>query len=174
MYYFAYGSCMRSKDFCRTMDGYGKKEYYQMLGKARLDNYRLAFNAYSSVRHGGVLDIEMYNGKQVIGILYELSDEAMKRVDIREGSKYKRILVKVSFGKQEIQAYTYVIKEKLPVRTNVEYSMIVYYAMREHHFPQEYIDDFVKLVRVSIYGSEENYFRYKAAKNKYELNERVL
>ena len=157
---------MNKKDFHRTMVIDGNAMKYRVLGTAQIDGYRLAFNAYSCIRQGGVLDIEKYGEKCVIGILYELSEEAIKKLDIREGSKYKRIQVEVRVGNQKIKAYTYIIKEKIKTRANVKYSGIVYHAMLENSFPQQYIDEFVKMVRISIYGSEENYFEYKANQKK--------
>lgn len=164
MFYFAYGSCMNEEDFHRTMIKKGRVLPYRKIGKACLDHYKLAYNAYSYVRQGGVLDIEPYKGKQVIGILYELSREALEQVDKREGSQYKRIIVDVQIGTTKLQAYTYVIRKKQSTEASIKYSGIVYHAMLEHSFPTEYINEFVSLVRVSAYGSEEKYFKYKEKK----------
>lgn len=157
---------MNKKDFQRSMVINGRVLDYHCLGMAKVENYQLAYNAYSTYRNGGVLDIEKCNGKQVIGVLYELTSEALMAIDKREGSKYKRIFIDVCIANKMVKAYTYVIKEKVTTKANVEYSGIVYHAMLEHKFPKAYIDDFVKIVRVSIYGSEENYFKYKTEKLK--------
>lgn len=166
MYYFAYGSCMHKQDFNRTMVSLGKVLYHEVLGVARLENYRLAYNAYSESRHGGVLDVERCQGKYVIGILYKLSSEALLKVDKREGKKYKRIIVKVALGNQIIEAYTYVVDDKKVTKADIRYSGIVYHAMLDYKFPNEYVRDYIRLVRESVYGSEENYFIYKAKKEK--------
>lgn len=157
---------MNSKDFYRTMVYEGKCLKYCLCGIAQLNDYKLAYNAYSETRQGGVLDVEQCSGEKVLGILYELSDEALKRLDIREGSKYERIQVEVNFRNTKIQAYTYVIRKKQITKANISYSGLVYHAMLEHGFPREYIDEYVKIVRISVYGSEDNYFVYKANKEK--------
>ena len=160
MYYFAYGSCMNKKDFERTLS----RISYRILGRGMLNNYKLAYNAYSSSRNGGVLDIEESNGHYVVGVLYELPEEAIRQIDQREGIKYKRIVITVECEGKVFQAFTYVIKEKTPTRANISYSGIVYYAMLDNKFPEAHINDFIRLVRISAYGSEEAYFNYKAAK----------
>lgn len=157
---------MNSRDFLRTMRINGKMLRHRMIGKAKLADYKLAYNAYSTVRQGGVLDIEQCEGNHVIGILYDLSEEALRRVDIREGSLYERIIVEVNIDNRKVRAYTYIVKKKMKTKANIEYSGIVYKAMIEHEFPIEYVNDFVKTVRVSAYGSEENYFKYKEMKRK--------
>jgi predicted transcriptional regulator len=157
---------MNSQDFHRTMIINGRVLKYRLLGRAILDNYKLAYNAYSNVRQGGVLDIEKCEGNQVMGILYDLSDEGLKRVDIREGSLYERIVVEVNLDNKKVRAYTYMVKQKSRTKANIKYSGIVYRAMLEYKFTQKYIDDFVKLVRISAYGSEENYFKYKENREK--------
>lgn len=159
MFYFAYGSCMNQKDFERTLVNYKK------YGKAVLNNYKLAYNAYSYSRNGGVLDIEENITSQVIGILYEISEESLRKIDLREGKKYKRIVIEVICKEKKYQAFTYVIKEKVSTKANIAYSGIVYHAMLENKFPKDYIDNYIRLVRISAYGSEEEYFKYKKMKN---------
>lgn len=155
-YYFAYGSCMDKNDFHRSMG----KTSYEEVGIAKLDEYKLEFNGFSSGRNGGVLDVEESEFDHVIGVLYRVSDEALIKVDVREGTMYMRIMVMVECNGAMVKAYTYTIKEKKKTKASREYSILVYKTMKQRAFPEDYIEQYVKLTRISLYGSEMAYYKH--------------
>ncbi|NJN61549.1 MAG: gamma-glutamylcyclotransferase [Coleofasciculaceae cyanobacterium RL_1_1] len=80
-YYFAYGSCMCPVDLQRTL-GENTRDY--VIGTARLDHYRLAFNRRAQHRDCGVLDIVADRSSHVEGVLYRLPWRLSDRLDERE------------------------------------------------------------------------------------------
>lgn len=107
MWYFAYGSNLNVRavaDWCRH---HGHRAPAMRGGKpAVLDNYRLGFPIYSDYWGGGTADIVYDPGKYVMGVLFDLNDTDLARLDQkvdrrldgagREVGLYKRIEVKVS------------------------------------------------------------------------------
>jgi gamma-glutamylcyclotransferase (GGCT)/AIG2-like uncharacterized protein YtfP len=107
--YFAYGSCMSERDFRRTVP------HFEVMGRAVLDDYRLAFTRYSSGRQGGVADIVPSPGDRVEGVLYKISSRYVKDLDWREGvpaGVYRREYIDVQHNGQLVSALTYVVVEK--------------------------------------------------------------
>lgn len=123
MLYFAYGSNMHStqiRERCPSA---------KLIGKARLDNYRLAFTR-KSVKNWpgcGVADVLPAQGKFVWGALFEIADQDIPALDKMEGYRpgratnaYKRIAVTVLKDGDpagETSAQTYVVCE--PVEPNL-------------------------------------------------------
>ncbi len=62
-----------------------KGTQFRELGIASLQGYRLAFTRYASSRNGGVLDMIRSPGDQVIGVLYEISEDGWDALRCREG-----------------------------------------------------------------------------------------
>jgi len=62
---------------------------------ASLHNYRLVFVGWSRKRRGGVASIRLFRGEKVLGAIYEVSEECLRRLDRFEGSDYSRLNVKV-------------------------------------------------------------------------------
>jgi cation transport regulator ChaC len=143
IYYFAYGSCMDERSFAGTV-GYGN---YQILGRAILSDYRLAFNLYSDYRKGGVADIVPDKGKVVEGILYHLRPEALVPLDEREGvaiGLYRRMNVMVSWEHKRVEAFTYTVvnKELKDLAPSKEYAQLIYNGVKRFlsdHYKEELV-----------------------------------
>ncbi|NNV05092.1 gamma-glutamylcyclotransferase [Geobacillus sp. C56-T2] len=107
--YFAYGSCMSERDFRPTVP------HFEVMGRAVLDDYRLAFTRYSCRREGGVADIVPSPGDRVEGVLYKIPEHYVANLDRREGvpaGVYRREYVDVQFHGQFVPALTYVVVDK--------------------------------------------------------------
>jgi len=122
----------------------------RFVGLAMKRGCKLAFTHTN--RHGvGVSDIiESGHEDYVIGVLYEIPNEKMPRLDQIEGvnsGAYKRVddftVTKLDaslkdVGEQiEVSAYTVVKKEERP-RTNSEYANHILEGIREHRMGGEY------------------------------------
>lgn len=163
--YFAYGSCMNEADFRRSLQRAGLEKDYIILGVTKLSDYRLAFTRYSYGREGGVLDMLPSPGDYVLGIVYEVTDRALKEIDRREGvyvGAYYRDTVQIQVGDEVVEAYTYFVKDKLEkeIPPSEEYQNIVYEAMKQASFPDEYIKkyflDHIKIINGEVIN-KENY-----------------
>jgi len=143
--YFAYGSNMNEDEL--------KKWGITIIDrkKALLHNYTVALNRYSKNRQGGVLDIIPSQGSIVEGVLYELSDEAKRKVERKEGVtigayKEKHIDVEVD-GRIVKNAITYVVckKEDSPSASE-EYKKRVLKGAKDHDLSDRYIEELKKIL----------------------------
>jgi gamma-glutamylcyclotransferase len=105
VYYFAYASNLNQKQM---------KERCPQARPASivtLHHYKLAFSGWSRKWRGGVATIQPFRGERVLGAIYELSEEDMRRLDKYEDcpATYSRIKVGVNndFG-ELIEAETYI------------------------------------------------------------------
>jgi gamma-glutamylcyclotransferase len=120
MLYFAYGSNLDATQMrLRCPEA-------RHVGKARVDDYRFCFPVWSRIRQSGLISIEPSAGDRVWGVLYELPDGDLPRLDHREGydpdrsasrNAFNRVGVKVSrrHGKTA-QAETYVARPAMEPR----------------------------------------------------------
>ncbi len=111
VYYFAYGSCMSPQDFARTVPD------FNIVGRAVLPGYRLAFTHYSEGRMGGVADVVEAPDEEVEGVLYQFPSAYLERLDDREGVSegfYRRMEVTVQMDGSEQTAWTYTVVDKAP------------------------------------------------------------
>jgi hypothetical protein len=120
MWYFAYGSNLNARavnEWCRL---HGRPGIVLQGGKpAVLDNYRLGFPIFCEYWGGGIADIVYGPGKYVMGVLFDLTEEALELLDRKVGREvdalgkeigtYERAEVKVSpLGRGEpTRAVTY-------------------------------------------------------------------
>lgn len=111
--YFAYGSCTNIKDFEKTLEKAGCKDKYRLIGVGRLEGYRLAFTRLRN-DGSGALDIIKSKGEYVLGLVYEIPEEAVDAIDEREGSPlcYKKDNVKVTLLNSETEVFTYFVVDK--------------------------------------------------------------
>lgn len=114
-YYFAYGSCMCPVDLQRTL-GESTRDY--VIGTARLDHYRLAFNRRARHRDSGVLDIVTDRSSHVEGVLYRLPWRLSDLLDEREEIPirgYQRDMITVTCRDRiYTDVRTYSVVDKLP------------------------------------------------------------
>ena len=102
MYYFAYGSNLNRKQMLeRCPDS-------KPLFVATLPNYKRVFVGWSRQWHGGVVSIRSYRGEKVVGAIYEVSEQCLKRLDKYEAS-YSRLKVTVFDEDSEpVETITYI------------------------------------------------------------------
>ena len=136
--YFAYGSNLdlaQMKIRCPSSE---------LISKGSLSGYRLTFNRYSSGWGGGVADVIQGKGSEVWGLVFELSNSDLKRLDSYEGcyndqtSLYERWKAVINTPKGQISdvwVYTVVEKQKF-VQPTLEYLQIIKDAAVRWNFPK--------------------------------------
>jgi len=145
--YFAYGSCTNVESFRGTMKNANCADRFPICGVGRLDGYRLAFTRYSSNRGGGVLDIIESPGDYVLGVVYEIPEEAVTAIDAREGAPrvYRRVEgIKVRLGFEQVEVFTYVVVDKQmdEIKPAKGYFDEVHEGMK-NRFPLEYVNRYL-------------------------------
>ncbi|HHV96595.1 MAG TPA: hypothetical protein GXX37_09025 [Clostridiaceae bacterium] len=146
-YYFAYGSCTNVESFKNTMRKVGYEDKFHICGVGILSDYRLAFTRNSCNWKGGVLDIVESPRDYVLGVVYEIPEEAISAIDAREGAPtyYKRIdKIKVELGHDQIETFTYTVVDKHmdEIEPSEKYFDVVYSGMG-HRFPADYINEYL-------------------------------
>ena len=138
--YFAYGSnldLLQMKRRCPLS---------KLISKGSLSGHRLTFNKYSSGWGGGVADVIQEQGSEVWGLIFEISDSDLERLDRYEGyhkdqtSLYERwkAVINTSHGQVcDVWVYTVVEKQKL-VQPTLEYLQIIKDAAVRWGFPKVY------------------------------------
>ncbi len=102
MYYFAYASNLNQKQMKeRCPDS-------KPLFTATLPNHKLVFDGWSRIRKGSTANIRIFRGERVLGAVYEVSDQCLKRLD-RYESSYNRLKVTVfNEDGDPIESITYI------------------------------------------------------------------
>lgn len=115
MLYFAYGSnmdCRQMLDRCPST---------RFVSKALLTGYRFDFTRKSTRWQAGVMDIVQDEEGEVWGVLYDVTDSELPRLDQAEGcragdprSAYRRVDVKVlpENGASALAAFAYEVVDK--------------------------------------------------------------
>jgi len=106
VYYFAYGSNFNKKQMLeRCPDS-------KHLFVATLRNYKLVFVGWSRQWRGGVASIKPFRDERVLGVVYEVSEGCLRRLDKHEAS-YNRLNVTVFDEDGEpVEAITYIKSEQ--------------------------------------------------------------
>ena len=144
-WYLAYGSNLWKKQKEVRTDSIRTGNESPQI--ARLADYRLAFNKRG--KNGEVVaNIMAAPGNEVIGIVYRVNDESLKKMDKYE-REYDRSIVSVILeNKTCIEAFIFiaiaknVIAEKKPT---TEYLNKIIDGANEHGLPIEYIEKIQKL-----------------------------
>jgi gamma-glutamylcyclotransferase (GGCT)/AIG2-like uncharacterized protein YtfP len=105
VYYFAYGSNLSKKQMKERCPN------SKPVAIVTLHHYKLVFVGWSRQWRGGVASIKPFRGEKILGAIYEISEEDLRRLDKYEGAPdiYNRLKVTVTddFG-ELIEAITYV------------------------------------------------------------------
>ena len=105
MYYFAYASNLNQKQMReRCPDS-------QPRFTATLPNYKLVFLGWSREWRGGKASIRPFRGEKVLGAVYDISEQCLRRLDRYEGypADYDKIKVTVfNEDGEAIQAVAYI------------------------------------------------------------------
>ena len=136
--YFAYGSNMASSQMADRCPG------AVCLGAARLPGYRLAFDAWSNRRGGLVADVLPAPGRNVWGVLWQVTEdhaEALDRYEGVAGGQYRRDHLQVeSVAGETLDVFVYVIcnpGEDGP--TTDAYRDLLLEGAREHRLPPHWV-----------------------------------
>ena len=146
MFYFAYGSNLdwsQMKNRCPSAS---------FVGKAILNGYRFGFTRHSRSRDCGVMDIVKEDNGQVWGVVYQIDELDLGKLDRSEGyapgrqkNAYQRIECVVyedgDKGKP-ITANTYEVVEKAPetILPNQAYKSLIVNGAAYWHLPEDYLD----------------------------------
>lgn len=79
MLYFSYGSFLDSE----TLKRYAP--HTRFISRAILHHFEVQFNFLSKTYDGGVTSVEPASGKKALGVLYDVSLDEIKKLDIVEG-----------------------------------------------------------------------------------------
>jgi gamma-glutamylcyclotransferase (GGCT)/AIG2-like uncharacterized protein YtfP len=112
----------------------------EMIGRAKLPDKRLIFFNKASNDGPYKANIVHSPGHEVWGVLYELLEEDIQKLDSIEGG-YKRITVNVLIGSDEsIEAYAYVAVTPSIVGKPYDWYMHFQFdGVKENGLPPEYI-----------------------------------
>ena len=110
VYYFAYGSNL---DYVRM---FHRCESAEVVCRATLDGYRLVFMENNSKRI--VANIIKEKGHHVDGVVYEITEKDLKRLDAFEGhpNVYKRKQVTISIKGEDKKVYVYIMPKTYDIK----------------------------------------------------------
>ena len=138
--YFAYGS---------NLDLFQMKKrcpLSKLVTKGSLSDYRLTFNRYADGWHGGVADVIQHAGSEVWGLVFEITDSDLNRLDSYEGyykdqpslyERWKAVIDTPNGQVHDVWVYTVVEKQKF-VQPTLEYLQIIKDAAVRWNFPKVY------------------------------------
>lgn len=107
MYYFAYASNLNRRQMSERCPD-SKPKFI-----ATLPNHKLIFAGWTRKWYGGTASIKPTKGEKVIGAVYEVSESCLAKLDMHEGSKYRRrpVTVFTEFG-EPVETVTYIMREQ--------------------------------------------------------------
>ena len=126
MYYFAYASNLNRKQMLERCP------VSKPLFVATLPNYKLVFVGWSRQRRGGVATIKPFRGEKVLGGIYAVTEECLRRLD-KDEVGYDRFKVTV-FDEDggQVEAVTYIKAGQLEeTQPSKEYLAIVQQGYRD-------------------------------------------
>lgn len=147
MYYFAYGSLLDDSEMKEICPG------AKLVSTGCLKEHRLDFTRYSSKRwKGGVADVVISKDCEVWGIVYEITDSDLKRLDKREGypEAYDRSMKSIETPDgTSFKAWVYTVNKKESfVPPTAKYMKIIRDASKKHDFPVSY-QEYLAKIKVS-------------------------
>ena len=154
MHYFAYGSNMnwpQMRERCPST---------RFVGTALLPNYRMAFTRNSIKRDCGVADALPAHGQKMWGVVYELSERDIGKLDTLEGyrlgqeknSYFRRECIVLLNGNDQepLKVFTYFgDPQPNPPLPNIDYKNLILSGARHWHLPAEYIRQLEEQIEVS-------------------------
>jgi gamma-glutamylcyclotransferase (GGCT)/AIG2-like uncharacterized protein YtfP len=134
VHYFAYGSNLDEEQMrarCPSSSA---------LFPARLLHHRLEFTHFSTRWRGGAADVVPHFGGAVWGLVYELDEVDLVRLDRMEGG-YERVLLDVLDGSEVARRVaTYTVRRKGTFRPTPVYLEKMLGSATSRGFPVEYVD----------------------------------
>lgn len=138
MLYFAYGSNMNEDELI------DKDVTILRTEKVLLKDYKIALTRNSDTRKGGVLDIIPENGEVAEGVLFNIPDTDITKINKKEGvcvGAYEPVIIKVEDydGKITSGVITYQVCNKIDAKpASQEYKDSVLRGACEHGLSQGY------------------------------------
>lgn len=146
MLYFAYGSNMnwhQMRERCSSA---------RFVGIALLADHKLAFTRKSVKRGCGVADAVQEGGRKIWGVVYEIDDLDVGKLDVSEGyrpgrekNSYSRLECLVQLDGDQRQPLTvcsyFGDPQPAPPLPNQEYKQLIVSGARHWHLPEEYVRD---------------------------------
>lgn len=144
VYYFAYGSNLSESEMQRTDLG-PVCDDYEIIGKATLSGYRLAFTRNSKSRKGGVADIVQDPSGVVEGLVYHIGSRCLDFLDVKEGlgSAYNQLQVTVTLpqGKTlNCLTYSVITKSTQHIPPHTSYLNLIIQGAKDHGLSERYLD----------------------------------
>ncbi len=126
MYYFAYGSNLNKKQMQERCPD--SKPWFV----ATLPNYKLVFVGWSRESHGGTANIRIFRGEKVLGAIYDVSEQCLRKLDKYEVG-YSRLKVTVfNEDNEPVEAITYIKAGQLEeTRPSPQYLSIIQQGYRD-------------------------------------------
>lgn len=145
MYHFAYGSNLSSKFLTK----YCPSAKYVM--KATLPNNRVEFRHYSESRKGGISSIVPYPSKLTRGVIYEVSEEEMTKLDevesVPQGLYVRERVLVLGEDKEYHKADLYrVVNLEGPFTPARSYIELMVEGAEEHGLDPEYVENLRRLL----------------------------
>ena len=148
MLYFAYGSNLdpdQMRERCPA---------HQLVGVAMLRDHKLIFPLFSEDWGGGVVSVQLSHGKDVWGVLYDLSEDDLRALDAHEGfhapgdahNLYEREPIWVELVRPDdgsvprrVRCWIYLARTANPSLPSRRYLETVLRGARAHRLPDDYI-----------------------------------
>jgi len=147
MFHFAYGSNLSSK-FLRQYCPSAK-----FVMRAFLPNFRVSFPFYSRKRKGGISSIILDPGNVVRGVIYDVPDEEIEKLDEVESvpqGHYKRetfLVLGDDGGLHKADLYR-VVKPEGPFTPAASYLELMMEGAEEHGLEADYLESLRKLFKM--------------------------
>ena len=126
MYYFAYASNLNRKQMRERCPN------SKPMFTATLPNYKVVFLGWSRELRGGKASIRLSRGEKVLGAIYEITEECLRRLDKYEAG-YNRLKITVfNEDGEPIEALTYIKSGQLDeAPPSKEYLAIIQQGYRD-------------------------------------------
>ncbi len=160
MLYFSFGSNLDPGQMQTRCPG------HRVVGMAVLHDHKLIFPIFSNSWGGGVASLQLSHGNEVWGMLYELSEEDLRRLDGFEDfhgpgdphNLYEREPIWVELKRPEdgsvprrVKAMAYLAHTANPSAPSRRYMDAVIRGARAHRLPDDYV---AVLVRIPVLKEE--------------------
>lgn len=142
MYYFAYGSNMNWPQMHKRCPS------AKFVCVGRLANYEFGITRHSRLRNCGTANVFQLDGKEVWGIVYEVSKADLAILDGFEDGYRREILpvLALADGKQPLNALVYVaeIEKDVPL-PDAEYKRLILDGAKHWNLPASYLSMLEKI-----------------------------
>jgi len=129
VYYFAYASNLNQNQMRERCPDSQPKFI------ATLPNYKLVFVGWSRQWRGGVASIRPFRGEKVLGAIYEISEQCLRRLDRYEGypDNYNHLKVTVfNEDGESVEAVTYIkAGQAEETKPSAEYLSVIQQGYRD-------------------------------------------